>query len=336
MPSMGLPNNYYFDAPGGNGSYSESRARSVSGEQLSREQQARISQLYPMLLAQLGQAGGMGNAPFSSTLAQVGGAPMGGGGTFNFGAPYDFGSPYNFDVGRQTGGPVNPYPDITTGPIWSDQRVQERVNLTKAQGEQSLASQQQQLAERTGALGYGANSPLYQALMANMQAQNLAGQTAAENSLRWQAAEGNAGHLLKTQQAAVERARAMGDEDVRRQSLASQDDLARRQMAAADELSRRRLGAQDQLQRMQYTADDSFRRRQLASDDDLRRRQLAVQQQGNQMQAAVANQSALLNALNSMNQPTRFSRSESYQNSGQRGQRGGLLQSALGQSRMWG
>lgn len=164
-----------------------SNQSSSSGAAYSPEQLARIQQLFPQLLAEYGSYNTA--TPFSSLLAQIGGTPT------------DF-------------------PGITTGPIWGEPQIQGRVNAFRAQNDAATAGKGRRLADTTAGRGFGTNSPLYQELMGNLSAQNLSANTLGENDLRWNAAQGNAQHLLSTEQANVGRSAAV-----------SADDLARRQMA---------------------------------------------------------------------------------------------------------
>lgn len=104
---------------------------------------------------------------------------------------------------------------VTPGPIWNEQQIQNRVNQGGATSDQSLATQQRVLSGTLAGRGFGANSPLYQSLATNMGMQNLAQKQGNENALRWNAAQGNAEHLLKGQT-------ALAQEDVARKELANQ------------------------------------------------------------------------------------------------------------------
>ena len=293
---------------------------SESGDYYSPEQMARIGALYPRLFQLFNDStrptgGAQG---FASLLHAVGGSPAAGlGQPFAFGPTADYGQPYDFRVGGgPAGGVAGAYPEVTAGPIWDDQRVQERVNLGRAGSEQALAGQQRDLAERMAGLGYGASSPLAQALVANAAAVNLAGTTGAENALRWQAAQGNAQHLLASQQAAVERAQALGQEDVQRRSLSSKDDIERRQMASADELQRRHLTGVERLQREKLRADEGFRQRQAYDESDIRRRELTQRQSGIDSQTQMGQLNAAIQGMMQMNRPSQRQYAYSEQSSG--------------------
>lgn len=88
----------------------------------------------------------------------------------------------------------------TEAPIWSDQQIQNRVNLTNAK----LGAQTQQNINDTyqnlGRYGFATNrSPLAMSLANQAQGRgNMAG-AEAENNLRWTAAEGNAAQTQRAQ-----------------------------------------------------------------------------------------------------------------------------------------
>lgn len=94
-------------------------------------------------------------------------------------------------------------PQIGAAPVLSEQQIQERVNQMRARGDLSTAGIVQRLGDQLSGAGFGGNSPLLQQLAAQAQFQNLATSAAGENDLRYQAALGNAEHLLAAQQAAA-------------------------------------------------------------------------------------------------------------------------------------
>lgn len=114
------------------------------------------------------------------------------------------------------GGQSPPSPDITVGPIWDGSQVQQQVNAARAGGDQATQSRIATMQKQTAGKGFGANSPLAQALGAGMMNQNLATNMDAERGIRWDAAEGNAGHVLKTQQAREQQFASRQEEDIAR------------------------------------------------------------------------------------------------------------------------
>lgn len=92
-------------------------------------------------------------------------------------------------------------PPITVGPIWNQGQIQEQVNAGQARNDQGLGTNIRGLQQSMAGRGYGANSPLQQALMGQMQAANLGANTNLARETQWQAAQPNAQHLLQTQQA---------------------------------------------------------------------------------------------------------------------------------------
>lgn len=113
-------------------------------------------------------------------------------------------------------GPPAPYPAITTGKIWNDQQIQERVNAMRGSEQAGSEGDVRRLRKGLSSRGFGGNSPLYQALAQNRQAQARSSMTSGENDLRWNAAQGNAEHLLRSEQSNLLRSQIMNDDNFRR------------------------------------------------------------------------------------------------------------------------
>lgn len=92
-------------------------------------------------------------------------------------------------------------PTIDVNPVYSGAQIQQRVNATRAQNDQSAATQTRNMQKDLAGRGFGANSPLAMELAAQFHGQGLAANTAAENDLRFNAAGANADQILKAQQA---------------------------------------------------------------------------------------------------------------------------------------
>lgn len=90
-------------------------------------------------------------------------------------------------------------PDIAAGPIWNPQQISQRVNAMRSGNDATTAGLANRMRGSFAARGFGGNSPLAAALGAQSQHSNLMANTAGENTLRWNAAEGNAKHLLAGQ-----------------------------------------------------------------------------------------------------------------------------------------
>lgn len=114
------------------------------------------------------------------------------------------------------GGQSGQSPEITVGPIWTPQQIQEQVNALRASNAQQAQGQFQQMQQRLSGRGFGSNSPLLQALGAQIQGQRLAADTTGERELRFGAAEKGAEHLLKTQQAREQQFASRMAEDIER------------------------------------------------------------------------------------------------------------------------
>lgn len=92
-------------------------------------------------------------------------------------------------------------PNIKVGGVWNPQQIAQQVNATRAQNDQAMQSHMATNAQNLSGRGFGSNSPLLQALQGQAYGQNLATNTQAEQTLRTQAAQQNAEHLLNTQTA---------------------------------------------------------------------------------------------------------------------------------------
>jgi hypothetical protein len=155
--------------------------------QLAREKaaadQARFNQVFGLLSGQLGTAGGFG---------RVGPAQFAG------------------------------QPRISAAPIYSGQRIQENVNLQRAQGDAATAGRIREMQQSLAGQGGTAQSPLARQLAAIYQGQNLQTGTAAETAFRTKAAEANAAHVLAAQRAQEAQFGARQDERIRRAQVGTQ------------------------------------------------------------------------------------------------------------------
>lgn len=119
-------------------------------------------------------------------------------------------------VGGQSGGS----PEISVGPVWNSQQIQGRVNDARASNDATTQTNINNMQQSMGGKGFGSNSPLAQALGVQMQGQNMANNTQAENDLRWNSAQGNADQITKTQGLREQQFAARNQEDIaRRQAL---------------------------------------------------------------------------------------------------------------------
>lgn len=106
--------------------------------------------------------------------------------------------------GPNNGGPASTNgnsPEITVGPVWNGQQIQQQVNQSRAANDAATQSQQRQMQQQLGGQGFGSNSPLAAALGSGMQNQNLMTNTQNETGIRNNAAQVNAGQVFNTQQA---------------------------------------------------------------------------------------------------------------------------------------
>ena len=94
--------------------------------------------------------------------------------------------------GSAPGGTNTPTPGITVGGVYSPDQLQQQVNLTRAQGDQSGASQIHQQQAALAGRGMSTNSPMMQALANQTNAATNATNASNETNLRFNAAQANA------------------------------------------------------------------------------------------------------------------------------------------------
>lgn len=114
------------------------------------------------------------------------------------------------------GGQSGASPEITVGGVLNPQQIQQQVNAMKSGNEQSSATQQQQQSRDLAGRGFGANSPLLAALHNQTQAATLGQNVGGERDIRLNAANANAGQLLKSQQAREQQFASRQQEDIQR------------------------------------------------------------------------------------------------------------------------
>jgi hypothetical protein len=131
------------------------------------------------------------------------------------------GGPGSWMSGYRGQGQVGQQPTISDAPIYSQMDIQNQVNATRAQNDAALASRQAQLSKDMAGKGYGSRSPLAMALNNAMFGQNLAGNTAAEQQLRWNAAQGNAQQVLEAQKAREGQFASRQNEEIERNKVQS-------------------------------------------------------------------------------------------------------------------
>lgn len=117
------------------------------------------------------------------------------------------------------GGQSPPSPGITVGPVWSPDQIQQQVNAARASNDATLASRQQQMRQQVAGRGFGSNSPLAQALGVQLQGQNLSANAEAGREIPWQAAQGNAQQLLRSEQARETQFANRQQEDIERRRM---------------------------------------------------------------------------------------------------------------------
>ncbi len=108
-------------------------------------------------------------------------------------------------------------PQITAGPVWGPQQVQEQVNAARSGIDARTGTQMRQARQSTAGRGFGSNSPLLAALEAGIQGRGMAQGSDAERGIRWDSAQGNAAQMLKGQTAQEAQFAARRQEEIERQ-----------------------------------------------------------------------------------------------------------------------
>ncbi|NJL70224.1 MAG: hypothetical protein HC888_00825 [Candidatus Competibacteraceae bacterium] len=119
----------------------------------------------------------------------------------------------------RVGGDVAPLPEISVGPVWTQQQTNEQVNAGKAANTQGAQTQMQQQQRSAAAKGFGGNSPLLAALQNQTQTATQAANSDLERQIRFDTAEGNAQQLLRTQQARQGQWKDREESDIARRQL---------------------------------------------------------------------------------------------------------------------
>ncbi len=207
------------------------------GQNTLAQSQKRYDQLFPMIsglynTAQ-GQGGGYGGAaPPAPSLFGGGaggsGAPSGGGyggsvaslpSAPSYGGAGAEGAP-SAGAGTVSGAPAvgsysrfaspTAYAQPGAHPVLSEGQVNQQVNQQQAQNQAASAGQQRRATEGAGGRGVGSNSPLAQAMRAQIQGQTLGANTAASTQTRLDAAKLNAANQQAYDLANQQSATALG------------------------------------------------------------------------------------------------------------------------------
>lgn len=124
--------------------------------------------------------------------------------------------------GGLVGGQNPATPQVDASPIWSPRQIDQQVNAAKANNAQSADTMTRQAQTKLSAQGFGSKSPLLAALEGNIGQARMAQDAEADRGIRWDAASGNAGHVLKGQMANQNAAVAFNDADIKRRQSNNQ------------------------------------------------------------------------------------------------------------------
>lgn len=112
-----------------------------------------------------------------------------------------------FGGGKGSGGSspfTTPQPGIDTSGIWSPDQIQQRVNASTANTDRAAATQIRGQQQSAGAKGFGTQSPLVAALQQQALGQAAGTNAEQDNSIRWNAAEGNRKMVLDAEKARLD------------------------------------------------------------------------------------------------------------------------------------
>jgi hypothetical protein len=127
----------------------------------------------------------------------------------------------------RVGGQSGVGPRINARPIFDQSGIQQQMNANRAQGAQETAGQVQGMQNRLAGSGFGANSPLAAALQTQMSMANMGNVANQNREFKQNAAQANAGQLLKAQTAQEQQFASRQQEDIerRRQVIGQQQGL---------------------------------------------------------------------------------------------------------------
>lgn len=113
-------------------------------------------------------------------------------------------------------------PDITRGPIWSGQQIQEQVNAGKSANAANADTQTRSNERRMAGSGFGSRSPLLAALNSSVGMQRAGADADVDRNTRWGAAQGNADSTFRTDQLATQQWSEAQNQDIARRQARNQ------------------------------------------------------------------------------------------------------------------
>lgn len=116
------------------------------------------------------------------------------------------------------GGQSPPSPEISVGPIWNPQQIQQQVNKSRASTDATTANQQRQDQQSLAGRGFGGNSPLLQLLQSGRQMAGNQANQQAMSQIPYQAAQGNQQAILDSQKARESQFATRQQEDIARRA----------------------------------------------------------------------------------------------------------------------
>lgn len=124
--------------------------------------------------------------------------------------------------GGTVGGQNPAIPQVDASPIWNPQQINQQVNSAKANNAASAETQSVGVQGKLASQGFGSKSPLLAALQGNIGQAKMGADADAERGIRWDAASGNAGQVMKGQTANQNAAVAFNNADIERRKSNNQ------------------------------------------------------------------------------------------------------------------
>ncbi len=123
----------------------------------------------------------------------------------------------NFNAGSTSvGGSSGTGPEITVGPVYSEQDIQRQINQSRAFNDAKAQTGFRTAQSQATGRGFSSRSPMLAALEGQYRNQALASSAEQETAFRTQAASENAGQILKGQQLRENQYASRMNEDIER------------------------------------------------------------------------------------------------------------------------
>lgn len=120
---------------------------------------------------------------------------------------------------ERVGGQSDAAPSIARGPVWTDDMIQQQINAGQASNQASADTQNRGAADKLAGQGFGTRSPLVAALQGATNMQTAAANADLARTTRWDAAQGNADQVYRTDQLATQQWDQAQRQDIDRRQM---------------------------------------------------------------------------------------------------------------------